>query len=177
MNTVRFHILLLALLLVTATEVHARRLRIWSYTELTVAADVVVIAKPLSNTETSDLFGDTRGYIGVNTEFQVNDVIKGNVGAERFIVLHFRHAPNIPSADGMMTIFFRLEGLIISGDSFILKEGQPITFVGKGTTQTPPPEYLLFLKKRIDGRYEPVTGQMDSMLSVREVDQPLLLMQ
>ena len=35
-----------------------------------------------------------------------------------------------------------------------------------------PPDYLLFLKKRDDGRYEPVTGQMDAAESVREVSRP-----
>jgi hypothetical protein len=33
-------------------------------------------------------------------------------------------------------------------------------------------EYLLFLKKRGDGRYEPVSGRIDPLLSVRELFNP-----
>jgi hypothetical protein len=32
-----------------------------------------------------------------------------------------------------------------------------------------PPDYLLFLKVRKDGRSEPVTGQVDSMFSARKI--------
>lgn len=36
-----------------------------------------------------------------------------------------------------------------------------------------PPEYLLFLKRTADGRLEPVSGQIDPALSVREMHRPL----
>jgi hypothetical protein len=36
-----------------------------------------------------------------------------------------------------------------------------------------PPGYLLFLKQGKDGRYEPVSGQIDAELSVKEVNSPL----
>lgn len=88
MNTPRCFLLLLALL-VTDTRLEARAVRLWSYAELTGSADVVVIAKPLSNIDTKDLFEGKTGYIGVNTNFQVLDNIKENVGAEKFTVLHF----------------------------------------------------------------------------------------
>jgi hypothetical protein len=35
------------------------------------------------------------------------------------------------------------------------------------------PEYLLFLKLRKDGRYEPVSGRVDPEFSVRELYTPL----
>jgi hypothetical protein len=34
------------------------------------------------------------------------------------------------------------------------------------------PQYLLFLKKRPDGRYEAVSGQIDPSLSAREMYSP-----
>ena len=34
------------------------------------------------------------------------------------------------------------------------------------------PDYLLFLKKGRDGSYEPVNGQIDPVLSVRELREP-----
>ena len=38
-----------------------------------------------------------------------------------------------------------------------------------GKNQINPPEYLLFLKLRKDGLYEPVSGQLDAALSVRTI--------
>jgi hypothetical protein len=35
------------------------------------------------------------------------------------------------------------------------------------------PEYLLFLKRGKDGRYEPVSGRIDPVLCVREMYWPL----
>jgi hypothetical protein len=32
-----------------------------------------------------------------------------------------------------------------------------------------PPEYMLFLRLRKDGRYEPVSGEIDPALSIREL--------
>lgn len=34
------------------------------------------------------------------------------------------------------------------------------------------PEYLLFLKRRQDGKYEPLSGRVDPALSIREVFHP-----
>ena len=35
------------------------------------------------------------------------------------------------------------------------------------------PQYLLFLKRSADGHFEPVSGQIDAVLSVREIYRPL----
>lgn len=143
------------IILVAKTKLEARAVRMWSYAELTAAADVVVIGRPLSNVDTKDLFqGQERGYIGVSTEFQAEDIIKGDVRAEKFTVLHFKLAPNKPMVDGMLIVTFRLEGFKVEG------------------VQMNSPRYLLFLKKDSDGRYEPVTGQMDAVFSVKEVNNP-----
>jgi hypothetical protein len=44
---------------------------------------------------------------------------------------------------------------------------------GKGWPVRAAPEYLLFLRRLKDGRYEPVSGRIDPALSVREVSTPL----
>ena len=144
MKTIKPHFIFFALL-VTTTQLEARATRYWSYGELHAASDAVVIAKPLSNTDTKDIFDVApSSYIGVNTELQVVEIYKGNIGPKKFTVLHFRDKPSVnlfglPTVyDGMLVIKFRLDG----------------------------PGYLLFLKKRTDGRYEPVTGQEDAILSV-----------
>ena len=50
----------------------------------------------------------------------------------------------------------------------------PVTMgAGKGKRVLPGSEYLLFLKKMKDGRYEPVSGHIDPADSIREVSKPL----
>ena len=41
-----------------------------------------------------------------------------------------------------------------------------------GNRAVSPPEYLLFLKQRKDGMYEPVSGQLDAAFSVRALLSP-----
>lgn len=169
MKTIKV-LLSICTLLMPMTCLQARAIRPWSYAELTAAADVVVIGKPLSNNDANDVFQDEPGgYIGVNTEFHVEDTIKGTVAAEKLTVLHFKHNPSVGYSDGMLIV------------NFILKEiTMDARFQGLGKVPTPlatrieipPPEYLLFLKRISNGRYEPVTGQMNARLSVREVDRP-----
>jgi hypothetical protein len=53
---------------------------------------------------------------------------------------------------------FRTKGLSITGK--------------RGAMGTGRPQYLLFLKKWKDGRYEAVSGQIDPSLSVREMHHP-----
>jgi len=50
--------------------------RTWSYAELLKSADVVVIAKAVLNTDTKDLFENRGGYIGINTEFEVEAFLR-----------------------------------------------------------------------------------------------------
>jgi hypothetical protein len=42
--------------------------------------------------------------------------------------------------------------------------------IGEEKKILPAPEYMLFLKKLKDGRYEPMSGQIDPALSVRELN-------
>jgi len=51
-------------------------------------------------------------------------------------------------------------------------ESEPKGYIGVNEEMSAQPEYLLFLKRRTDGRYEPISGQMDAALSVREVAEP-----
>jgi hypothetical protein len=44
---------------------------------------------------------------------------------------------------------------------------------GDGMVEVPQPDYMLFLRKLKDGRYEPVSGKIDPQLSVRAIFDPL----
>ncbi len=83
--------------------------------------------------------------VGVNTVFKRWAVIKGKLSDETFTVRHNR--------------FFDPKFLPKEEDGPSIVE-----FDATGHTQ-----YLLFLKKRDDGRYEAVSGAMDGYLSVKIV--------
>lgn len=75
-------------------------------------------------------------------------------------MLHFRLKEDEAVLNGPLLVRFRTKrGLSISTKTF--KAG-----VEK-------PDYLLFLKRNKDGRYEPVSGRIDPELSVKEIYPPL----
>jgi hypothetical protein len=85
--------------------------------------------------------------------------LKGKAVGGEIKVLHFRLKPGKLVQNGPMLVSFRTEPAeVVLNDRKIA--------VGKGT-------YLLFLKARKDGRYEPVSGQYDPVTSVRELNSPL----
>ena len=80
-------------------------------------------------------------FLGVTTTFEVSHVLEGKT----LKVLHFRLKGDVRVKNGPDLVDFRTKGFNIRTKT--MKAG-----VG-------PPEYLLFLKRRDDGRYEPVSGK------------------
>ena len=122
---------------------HGRPMRTWSYQELTDQADLVVIAKPVSTTNTTEhsvLPNTAPGVrvIGVNTDFKVLVALKGDQSLKT-LVLHHCRLPNPKEhiIDGPNLVFFDL------------KQAN---------------RFLLFLHRDADGRYSPVSGQTDPAL-------------
>src|SRR5204862_7713644 len=97
--------------------------------------------------------------IGVNTEFSIKHLLKGEEGKSRLKVLHYRLDKGVSILKGPSLLAFR------SKSSAVKSEDSKI--------EIPKPEYLLFLRARKDGRYEPVAGQIDATTSVRELLSPL----
>jgi hypothetical protein len=148
--------------LVFLGPVHARRIEPWPYKKLLKEADVVVVATALSSKETGEvtkLGGWQTNLLGVDTTFAVEAVLKGEVKGDQLTVFHYRLKPGVHVENGPLLISFRTKRLAIQ-----TKQAK----VGLGV-----PSYLLFLKKRPDGRYEAVSGQIDPKLSVREMHPPL----
>ncbi len=163
------HRCLLLVLLTAATSLAlflhragARLLPSWPYERLLREADVVVIAKVMS---VADAYETTRDnpwkaeFVGLNTTFDVEATLKGKVENDKLQVLHYRLKPDVLIQNGPTLVSFRLRGMTIT----TTKEAK--VELGK-------PSYLLFLKKRKEGRYEPVSGQVDPSLSVREMYRP-----
>jgi hypothetical protein len=140
----------------------ARRLEDWPYERLFKAADLVVIARPTTSEDCADRSADNpwkEEFIGVNTTFKVEAILKGKATGETIKVLHFRVKEGVLINDGPCHVTFRQKGIAVRTEGATAKLGAP--------------EYLLFLKAAKEGRYEPVSGRVDPALSVREVSAPL----
>ena len=129
---------------------------------LTLEADLIVIAAPVTVRETKEkttipfiASHDIDGYhpvpaIGVETTFKVLSVSKGDTTLKRFVLHHLR--------------------IVKESDSEITYE-QPllVSFNPKEKIK-----YLMFLKKESDGRYAAVSGQTDPLLAILGLYSPLL---
>src|SRR5207248_1412875 len=112
-------------------------------------ADVVVIAEVTAvadSGEKTKLGGWDTVFIGMNATFAPKYAIKGAVKGEMFQVLHYRVGGGVLIENGPTLVSFRIKPLSITG-----KHGK----MGVGRR----PQYLLFLRKKKDGRYEAVSGQ------------------
>ena len=149
-----------------AQGAQAHMMRSISYSELFKKADRIVIAKPI----TKSAHTNERGYFddlvsvdqsgketpvpaaGVETTFEVLEVVKGPEAPKRFVLHHYRDATP-PSA-----------GLSVDG---------PFTVSFDPTDPTRRRDFLLFLVREKDGRYAPYGGQTDpSDRSIFALDAP-----
>jgi hypothetical protein len=141
--------LVTAVLALPAPAASARALPYWPYDKLFKEADLVVIAKATAVEATDDQPADDNlkrlktMMRAQTTSFEVLQVLKGKAEGKTVRVLHFAFKPGEPGPDNG-------PGLM----SFETKDA---------------PDHILFLRARKDGRYEPVTGEYDPDLSVREL--------
>jgi len=124
------------LLVSTGSAAHAV-VRHWSYQELLDKSDLVVIATPLATTDTEERHRPSRAcrqrVVGVETEFAVFVVLKGDKSLKKVSLHHYR-------ADGMM--------MVPNGPSLVsFTPGEK--------------DVIAFLVRDADGRYAPTVGQVD----------------
>jgi hypothetical protein len=144
------------------TAACARPVDNWSYERLFKESDLVVIAQPVQSEDSPDRTKDDLWkieFIGINTKFDALHVLKGKCKSAKLTVLHFRANVLIENGPGFVT--FRTKDL-----RYTLQDRTIVEAAG-------PSRYLLFLKKRDDGRYEPVSGRTDPILSVEELRMPI----
>jgi hypothetical protein len=145
-----------SLSLIAADPGYSRNIPGFDYDELFANADFVVIAEPASKTrDTRERTVLTKNIspgvsaLGVVTEFKCLLVLKG-AKRQHFTLHHYRLVP----ADRVD----RVERVILNGPTFKTYEpqlgGQP---------------FLMFLVRERDGRFAPVAGQIDPLISVQEV--------
>ena len=145
----------------SATSASARPVEHWSYKRLFETADLVVIAEFASATDSGETTTENKWkekMIGVNTTLVVKQALKGEVAKDRITVLHYRLPKGASIINGPSLLTFRAARLLVTRDT--------------AKIDLPKPDYLLFLRLRKDGRYEPVTGQVDSEDSAKEVFPP-----
>ena len=167
-NKFVFALVCAACFLVYPSAAPARLIKVWNYDKLLKEADLVVLAVAV-RTEKADYeppdHSWPRELVAQNTTLKVRGTLKGKAEGENIKVLHFKF--------GEYKKGFEHDG-IFDGPNFVEFRVGPVT---KGTGKekriiTPAQEYLLFLKKTKDGRYEPVSGQVDPVDSIREVSYP-----
>jgi hypothetical protein len=143
----------------TAGTAPARPIENWEYERLFKEADLVVIARAESTADDDSRLktGWDAKFLGRVTTFKVQSALKGKAdGALK--VLHYKLEDGVSIINGPLLVAFRSKARRIAGKGKAVMEAAP--------------EYLLFLKRGKDGRYEPVSGQIDPALSVREIHRP-----
>ena len=154
-----------AVLVFLCSLVEARPVGVWSYQLLVEQSDLVLIGnvdatrafdEKLEQSPFSDILD------GRLTIFKVESVLKGKAPGEKIDLVHFLVNTKKPVINGPLPAHFidrDRRTTISSIDGVEVKQER----------LEPRPSYLLFLKARPDGRFEPVTGQVDSSFSARKV--------
>lgn len=140
-------IVILTLVLVDTAS--ARVMRMWSYTALVDAADVVAIVTPTKTRMRSEKapLPDISNVTGtrVETEFTVLAVLKGKpTDPKKLLLHHYADTGTGPIGNGPMLVSFEPKDKL---------------------------QYLVFLKKGADGQYTAVTGQTDPYFSFEKLQQ------
>lgn len=150
----------------------ARRAEDWPYDRLFKDADLVVIAHAVSSAECKDewneRFFDESRFQGLETTFEVASRLKGKSSGS-LKLLHFRYKRETPVYDdgpGLISFLTKPRSAKVGKQVEVLDELVPLS-----ASKSSRPEYLLFLRLRKDGRYEAISGQMDSNLSARTINQ------
>jgi len=150
--------LTLLILLTLSSALQAAEPQFWPYDRLTGKADLVVIGVPRASQDSGELVYSPLwqlDFVGVNTTVEVRGVVDGRFRARELTLFHLRLPDGKTLQNGPRILNF-------PNNSFSFGTAAKGEVLSK-------PEYLLFLKKRDDGRYEPVSGTLDAGQSVREL--------
>ena len=153
---------ILTLLICVPTTVNADAVRLWTYERLFRESNLVVIGEAEKSQASKDTFPDKNPWgvriEGIVTVFKVKLILKGSESAQEIRLLHFK--------GGVLWIS--------NTPTFVKFATGPVELSSKTGGLRQKPNYLLFLKKMGDGRYEPITGQTDPAFSVQEMFFPAL---
>jgi len=145
---------------VLSAPADARIIQTWNYDKLTKTSDIVVVATVASTggwDDPADMpeMGDVV-FKGQLTGFDIQSVLKGEVPGKELNLVHYVVIANGTTLPG---------GVKLVTSQAYVADFQKV-FPTRGGMQGGKPNYLLFLKQRKDGNFEPVSGQIDSACSV-----------
>ena len=133
---------------------HSRMFQALTYQQLRDGSDLVVVGRPLEVRHLDEKYvlpgisrmpskgSDTRYHAqGIETKFEVLTTLKGSE-LQSVVLHHYRKADKDPEINGPSLMEFDPKAC---------------------------DKYLLFLKKRNDGQYEGVAGQVDLIISVKNI--------
>ena len=161
-------VILLSHLLISSSE--ARQVEDWPYDRLFREAHLVMIGTVVkvkaSEEKWPERFGKQDRFEAVETIFEASSFLKGK-SLHDVPVIHFKYRQGSrPYEDGPGFVSFRGKSVAVETKSAKTEPGE-LKSKQREVREVSRPEYLLFLKGRADGRYEPVSGQLDPQLSVR----------
>lgn len=152
----------------------ARKVEDWSYERLFKEADLVMIGSVegcgSTKAQWPEKIFDKVRFEGEKTAFHPRSLLKGEPAFPCTWVLHFSYKKGAaPYEDGPNLVSFLKKPVIIEVKT--KEEGKAKELKPKQVSKSlaSPPEYLLFLKMRKDGLYEPVSGHLDAVFSVRAI--------
>jgi hypothetical protein len=141
---------------------YARPIKRWNYDKLSRSSDVVVVATAASTEDWDDPAGMPQlgevVFKGQLTSFKIQGVLKGEVREDKLELVHYTVTANGRQSPG--------PGLKTHVTSRAYVADFRIAAPRKRGKEGGTPHYLLFLKRRNDGNFEPVSGQVDSANSV-----------
>ena len=155
----------------------AHRIPDWPYAKLVSESDVIVIIEPLEDKPAKDVFASdnqdhpSSDFVARDTRFRVHAILraKGDTPKE-LTLLHFAYSATVCLQDAGLVSFLigplDYEKRVIKPGARLggrISPGPVLTFLGQK------PTWLAFLRRREDGRFEPVSGQFDANLSFREL--------
>jgi hypothetical protein len=153
----------------------SRQVEDWPYERLFKESARVVIAHVqgwgVTKKEWNEKFFDKGRFEGVMTIFGAALTLKGDPPLCIWLD-HFRYKEGVVRYnDGPDLVAFLKEPLQIEVKQNVKKKGK-LHQQRQELRKISQPEYLLFLKKHKDGKYEPVSGQLDASFSVRTLFPP-----
>ena len=174
MNKITFFISIIALQVLMTIPSHARLKATVSYSQLVAKSDMVVMIEPIKSEVTGDpypgqLYGFAqKNFVATSTTFRVHAYLKGgDASVEEITILHFHYSELVGGmANGASFITF------VTGSLQDEKRGligdKPI---GEVSVYKQQPVWLAFLKKRSDGRYDPISNPYHSADSFRRIQE------
>lgn len=143
-------LLFISMLLVGGSVAEARLVPSWPHAKLHETSDLIVVAHPIETKtfdEKIELDRGTNFYLqAVATTFKVHDKMKGECG-KQIEVIHYRLK------------------VVKKGEIAILEDGPHVISFSKSLEH----DFVLYLKKRPDGRYTFVSGVDDPQFSAQEI--------